>query len=651
MGALYGANTLGAAIGALATGYALLPALGVLRTTLVAVALNALVALGALRWSRGAGGVGEEASAASEGPRAPAGVDGRARILGWVVLAFGGAVTLALEGVATHLLAVVVGNSAYAFSAMLFCFLLGLGLGSPIGRAWLTAGRSVPVRLGLAQALLAASVLGGVFAWSHVPACFELLGGLPVHLSFALREAIRLVVCALLLVPPARSSSARATRWRWRAVASDSADGRLQLLGRAAAVNTLGNVGGALVGSFALLPRLGSLHALQILGATSLGLAAFACAASNARERRRLAIALALGLGTLAFQPRTFDLTSLASGANVYFRAQGFGEAIDHAESASGGLTSVAVDTQDDGRVVKTLFTNGKFQGDDSVNREVKAQIAFGLVPLLHVEGRESALVIGFGTGTTARVVSDAGFAHVDVAELSRDIVTLADHHFASVNGHVALRPERARARHRRAELPPPRAAVVRSGHRRNFEHLVRRRVFPLRHRVLSAREAAARRGGVLQQWLQLHHLAREDYVAVLSSVRSVFRNVWLYEVGNQGLLVACDDDCAPAPSMLRRMEATPALETAIGSVPGGAVGLLKSRILTPEGIDRFLAAAGATEETRARFASTDDNLYLEYSTPRGNAREYEETFRANVAGFMAFTPGSEVDGTHLARR
>src|SRR5262249_8375132 len=49
VGVLYGANTLGAALGAVFAGYAMLPLLGIRQTTLLAVALNLGAALLSLR--------------------------------------------------------------------------------------------------------------------------------------------------------------------------------------------------------------------------------------------------------------------------------------------------------------------------------------------------------------------------------------------------------------------------------------------------------------------------------------------------------------------------------------------------------------------------------------------------------------------------
>ena len=513
-------------------------------------------------------------------------------------------------------------------------------------------GRSVSLGVGLAQALVAASVLGGVFAWGHIPWLFGAIGERGWVTGFWTREMVRLAVCAVTMVPPALFIGASYPLAMECVGRGSAAGARVNALGRAAAVNTLGNVAGALVGGFVLLPRFGSLHALQILGCASLALAIVSLVACAPSERRVLTLGVALAAMLVAIQPRSFDLSALASGANVYFRWQGWGDVLDHAESADGGLTSVAVEQQPGGPVVKTLLTNGKFQGNDASPGEVAAQISFALVPLLHEEHRDAALVIGFGTGTTTRVVADAGFAHVDVADLSADILRLADRHFASVNDHVLERPvvhahvtdgrnflmlePRTYDSHHSRDHAASRFAGAASLYNTDFYRLAKPRLA---------------KGGVLQQWVQLHHLDEDDYVAILSSMRAVFRNVWLYAVDNQGLLIACDEDCAPRASAVERIEQEPALRSALSFLPGGTGALLQSRMLTPEAIDAFLARAGedATAARRGGFELTDDNLFLEYSTPRGNIRDYDESLAANVKTFQSFAPPSPLAGTHLA--
>ena len=139
--------------------------------------------------------------------------------------------------------------------------------------------------------------------------------------------------------------------------------------------------------------------------------------------------------GHVSHLPDGFDMDRLASGANVYFKSHGYGDVVDYAESLDGGLTTVQrSDHPVDGRVY-TLLTNGKFQGDSSDDREMKAQVGFGLVPMFHSSQTNRGLVIGLGTGVTARALHDGGVKHVDIVELSGDLLRLAKTYFSKKNG------------------------------------------------------------------------------------------------------------------------------------------------------------------------------------------------------------------------
>ena len=188
--------------------------------------------------------------------------------------------------------------------------------------------------------------------------------------------------------------------------------------GAAAALNTCGNIVGVLLGGFYLLPQAGALLAIEALAAVCLALAAAVVAlwpaAAVPRGRRWAALAGAGVLAVFALQPATFDYTALAAGSNVYFKRQSFGTVIAHAESVDGGLSAVAVSTSPDGERLRILLTNGKFQGNDGSHGEMQAQVGVALAPLLHTAARERALVIGFGTGVSARALHAAGFAALD---------------------------------------------------------------------------------------------------------------------------------------------------------------------------------------------------------------------------------------------
>ena len=91
------------------------------------------------------------------------------------------------------------------------------------------------------------------------------------------------------------------------------------------------------------------------------------------------------------------------------------GTIIYRREDATGGLTSVVED-----REVRTLLTNGKFQGDNS--EEIPVQHRLANIPTLFTAERERALVIGLGTGVTLAALAAHGFEEVVCAELSEPI-------------------------------------------------------------------------------------------------------------------------------------------------------------------------------------------------------------------------------------
>lgn len=670
-GRLYTANTFGAAIGGSITGYVLLPTLGVARSLYTAVAVNVVVSvlalLAARSWKRPDGAAYEDGSTtrdegsphadSSPVPTTSGSEFGEtaawSRLLGRIAivqLAVGGFVTFGLETTFVHLLATVAGTSAYAFSLMLFAFLVGLSAGSYYGRKWLPPRAMLPVALLLCQLALSVTLLLGSAYWDSLPSYFASFGRWPYALTFASREFIRFVVCMCVMVPPALCIGAQFPI-AMECIGLGWPLERIIALGRASALNTVGNILGAIVVGFLMLPRLGSHRTLSALTFLSIALAGAAVLAIRGRPRVPYLAVVGSALAFLILSPPNFDLTRLASGGNVYFKPQYYGQVIDAAESLDGGLTTVALSHDGTRTPVKTLLTNAKFQGNDRRDNsgEMMAQTSFAIAPLLHTTERQRALVIGFGTGTTTRVLDEAGFVRIDVAELSGDILTLADRHFSTINGGVLHRPnvsvhvtdgrnflmlDRGRYDLISIELSSIWFAGAANLYNDEFYQLLESR--------LSER-------GVLQQWVQLHRLSHRDIMAILATLNQRFPRVWLYFLGKQGILVACKHDCSPKPAMLRQLNTTPRLKPSLALFPKGLWTVLESRLLMPASLDAtlvdFLQETGLS---RSELLSTDDNLYLEYSTPKGNVREYDESLYDNVSYLERQRPASPFEGTRL---
>lgn len=628
---LYAANVLGAAVGALVAGYALLPAVGRNGGTLLAAVISLMVALYVIdKIKRNADGTSAESSvfdsksAAADSGTAP--VRARLGLAALAVLTVGGAVTLALEVVFMHLLAVVAGNSVYAFGLMLATFLLGLGLGSTVGEGLLRRFPRTALVLA-AQCGIALAILLTAFVWDGLAEYMGSFGYAQqqgLYLGFSARELVRALVCALAMLPPAfciglsyPAAMGLAADWlAQRRFAGKAARG----VGLASALNTLGNIAGVLLAGFWWLPQYGSRNVLLGLAVVAVLLAAWMAWASGAAsasgplawQRGRRWLPVGGMAAALTLFPAQWNLTALSTGGNVYFRAQNWGEVIDHAESVEGGLTTVAQGLNEKGGKHLTLLTNGKFQGNNSEGGEMVAQESFALIPLMHTAQRNAALVIGYGTGMTARVLQDQGFAHLDVAETSRDIVVMADKHFSNINADISRHPAV------KMHYTDGRNYLLTQSKQYDLISLEITSIWFAGAANLYNKEfyelasARLRPQGVLQQWVQLHHMRTMDFLYIMGSVRSVFKYVWVYVSGGQGIIVASNDEAAlhNQAAMKKLLAGHTISDLKMTDLP-------ERLVAGPQQVDAFVARF---DPELNFFVSTDKNLYLEYATPKGNA-------------------------------
>ncbi|WP_293931113.1 fused MFS/spermidine synthase [Iodobacter sp.] len=621
---LYAANTIGAAFGALLAGYFILPALGIALSTAIAAAINFAVAFMALQiFKKNNEPIEQEIDFGIQSTP----MSSYAGVEALIVLFLGGVITLALEVKYMFLLAVVAGNSTYAFSLMLFTFLLGLAAGAILIKPWIKPNNL----LAILEFILAAVILLGVFSWESMPAYFASFANYPSAKEFGAREFIRGLVCFCAMFPPALIIGA-IYPVAMAQVASAFPANPVRALGLANALNTSGNIIGVLCASFIMLPVFGALYSIQILAAVAFVLGVML---SIKKKVHIINIAMVVFvLGAFYIQPKSFDYSALATGANVYFAPQNEGQVIDHAESIDGGLTTVILSKD---HHVKILLTNGKFQGNNSVKGEMQAQTGFALAPLLHTDARERALVIGYGTGATSRVLDEAGFNNLDIVDLSADIVRLANQHFHEINKNVSKKPRVN--------------TYITDG--RNYLLLTDKKYDLIGMEITSIWFAGAaslynqefyalaksklKPDGVLQQWVQLHHTKLNDLLSILASVRSDFKYVWLYEIGGQGIIVASNDSKRqPLPSNADLIANSAGMQEVLSIYQAPVHALLHKILLTPASLERFLMKVSSGDP--AAWISTDNNLYLEYETPKGNVLDGGKSLSSNLELIKKFS-------------
>jgi spermidine synthase len=646
---LYAINTAGGAAGALASAYAILPALGV-RGTMRAAAL-ANVVIGAVAffagkkpWSPAAGfeqGGGEAgrkiprnlpasppceslrgAPATGAEEATPAHHEDRL----FTALAFAsGFLVFAAEVVETHLLALLIGNSAYAFGLMLAVFLVCLAAGAARAPAFAQRHGASALSRGLVLSALGVAVT--LPLWAYLPSIFAFAGK---HVaSWAGREACRAgAALAVLVLPTLWMGSTFPLLLRRVASRPDVAS----RVGRLTVANTLGTIAGSLATGYLVLPLLGSQRSLAAVAA-AFAVASVAAATAPGllvRDFRR-AVWIGAAAGALAFVLPRWDMARLTSGANVYFTLGPRPDTLEMVrEDVHGGVTTVARRGE-----VTTLYTNGKFQGDDGA--EMSAQRRFAHFPSLFVAREERALVVGLGTGTTLGTIASYPYRRIDVAEISPSIVEASRAFFAGPSlgalddprVHLSLNDGRnllliATEPYDLVtiELTSVWFAGAASLYSREFYELTRDRMTP---------------EGVLQQWVQLHHIRRRELAAIVRTLRGVFPEVALFVGGTQGILVASRRPLVASAARLARLEERPELRATLGGrhLPDLLDELLSSG---PE-LDRFVAESAAEDEKAGEDApvSTDDNLYLEYATPKGNVLNYDASLRECLTMLEAY--------------
>jgi spermidine synthase len=614
---LYATNTFGAAAGILVANYLLLPWTGLYGAIGGGALVNLYVGIRALRLDRA---MAESITQFDDAPAAFPPAKQRNRIL-LLAACLTGFIAFSYEVVWTHLLAVVVGTSAYAFGDMLLAFLLGIAWGS----TWLARRQAPPgtqlLRLARCQLGVGVAVVAAIPLWDQLPQVFKFTGYLLP--GFYLREGVRLLMSlAVMLVPTFLMGVS------FPLLIDALQGGPLRLgrrIGTVYALNTLGAILGATLTGFFILPALGSrgtmlaaAGASMLLGGTLLWMTGIG-GTSKARVRWLVAAALVLLVGAFAL-PR-WNYGTLLSGTNVYFSEAPTYERILYVhEDVHSGVTSVA--ERPGGEI--ELRTNGKFEGNN--RRQMEAQWGFALIPMMLSHRWERAAIIGLGTGVTAGTVARFPYRRIDIAELSPGIVAAARGYFGDVNGNVLDDPRirlhledgrnllllatRDRYDLITIELTSIWFASAANLYSREFFELVRDRLAP---------------GGVFQQWVQFHHISPLDILRILNTMRQVFPHVTLWQSGGQGMVVASLAPLRADYASIMRLADSAKLGPVLDSLPlRQPLALFGDLLLDEAQVDSalsFVSRRVGAALTRHLFVSSDLYPWLEYSTPRGNAQ------------------------------
>jgi predicted membrane-bound spermidine synthase len=627
---LYGANTLGAVLGALASTFFALEFFGTRKTLWLACLVNVGTALSALALSRRAAGRGARAPARPNAPQAarmkkrpPSGQASPASPPAQIVYAVAGVAGFAfflMELVWYRMLGPLLGGTTFTFGLILAVALTGIGLG---GAAYAMFSRRLPVSLrGLAlTCVLEACAIAVPFALGDRLAVLAATLRAAGAASFLGEVAGWAVIAAIVILPAAFTSGVQFSLLIGLLGQGDKDVGKQ--VGLACAWNTVGAILGSLAGGFGLLPLLSAPGVWRAVAAllAVVGVCVFARARQGTGRRRWMIATVgaavvavgmiacpgpsavwrhgAVGAGRIAQTTVLADPNTLRDWENEVRRSVLW--------EADGVESSVAIVGSDG----LAFHLNGMCDGN--AVEDVGTQVMLGLIgAALHPQPR-TALVVGLGTGETAGWLADvASVQRVDVVELEPAVREMARrcrqlNHDALANPKLRLICNDARevllsAAGRYDLIVCEPSNPYRSG----IANLFTREFY------LAGRDRLHDRG-MFVQWVQAYEIDRRTMRTLLATFKSVFPHVevWQTKLGDLVLLGSPQKPAYSVAALRGKLAAEPfasALRCAWHTT--GLEGLLSHYVGGAALVDHFIGEDPAA-------INTDDHNEIEYGFAR----------------------------------
>lgn len=526
---LYFANSIGGAVGVLATSFLIVRAFGLPGALAVAGTVNLAAAATALALAGGSAMVppGETAPPPAARPH-----DAAFRLM-LGAAAVTGAASFVYEVVWIRLLTLVLGTSTHSFEVMLSAFILGLALGS----LWIR--RRIDRSDNRLRLLAVVQVLMGVLALATLPLYGQafrlierLLAVLPkTDAGYALFLASSHGIALTVMLPA--TFCAGMTLPLITAALLGSGHGE-RSVGAVYAANTLGGIAGVLFAVHVAVPQFGLRGAITLGAALDTGLGILLAWASvpGSTLRWRLSFTTAAIVSLpLLFTLGRLDDYLLASG--VYRVGTLPDRQRDRILARRDGKTSTVHIVRQGG--VLSLRTNGKGDAGIGIGPEApvtadeSTTVLLAALPLLMRPDAAHAANIGVGSGLTSHeLLASPGISSLDTIEIEPAVADLA-RHFLPRNARLFDDP--------RSRIHIEDARAFFAGSRQRYDIVVSEpsavwvsgnaSLFTVEF-YRQARERLTARG-LFVQWLHLYEIGPDQVYSVLKAFNTVFPDWVVY--------------------------------------------------------------------------------------------------------------------------
>ena len=582
-GQLYSANTIGAVIGTVVAGLALIELLGLSGALLVGAVCSGLagaVALG-LSGRDAVHRVAERIAAPASGPR-------RSIALALAISFISGLTSLGYQVTWTRLLASGTGGYTYVFTTVLALFLAGIALGAVVFH--IVRPRIVdPVRL-LVMAQLGVSVLAVLGLVLVVASPRPIDPGNPVVSVGQLLGAGMLVVLPVATILGVSFPTASALlRDELGEAGSES--------GALLAANTTGAILGSLLIPFLLMPAIGSPAIIVVLAVANagLGIALALIASPRSRALAGAGVAVILGIAVAVTRPGAVVQPNVALITKLGGRI--FASSEDEIASVQAGQKSSTPELWVAGTSMTLLTVDAKLMP---------------ILPLIARPDSTRALVVAFGMGTAFRSALTAGL-RTDVVELVPSVPRMFGWYYpdaATVLANPAGRVVVADGRNH-LELSTERFDIIVTDPPPPIESSGASVISSLEY--YRAGHAHLKPGGVMMQWVP-YGAPENEFKEHIRTFAAVFPQVTVVRgAGGYGVyMLGSDDPIALDPIVARQVLARPGILDDISSAYDSPASTLDAWLAV---IDRqtWLTGAAVRDYVGAGDLITDDHPRPEY--------------------------------------
>ncbi|NHZ69602.1 MAG: hypothetical protein GWP20_00005 [Thermotogales bacterium] len=615
---LYAANTIGAVVGVLFSGFYLIERIGLTHTVQFAAVLSILVGLFAL-WVNTRVKPVQPTPSTDEAPE-PGGVNRAARVV-LPIMGLSGALGLSLEILWTRLLIQGIGSTAYVFSTVLALFLIGIALGSYIVRSRVDRWKDLYSALALSQSLAALFTLAGVpvLNWVMPTLISGVMGllGINIEQAFFLTWALWATGALLPATVALGASIPIAAR-----LITNNRHSVGRSMGRLYAINTLGGVVGSLGTGFLLLPVIGLYWSITVISALYVIAAVVLVVLSTANKvvgKRIAMVPVVLSLLVWFFMPPNLvrdRVTNYTTGEIIAYQEDYYG--------------SILVTEEGDTEKFKRLLVNGTSYSGTGAYAVHYMRLQGHLPVFMSQAPVKKTLVICLGVGLTAGAITTHPNTELTVVELSRAIVGLSDL-FADVNEKVHLNPDvsmvtddgrnyMVRNPDQRFDVitlepPPPVLAGMANLYSLDFYELAKSRLTD---------------EGVVVQWIPLHTQSNEDTRMLIATFLKAFQNssLWWTESGETLILGRMSDSPLP-PGHFRKLMSNANVARSLNEIDIQTPAQLAAHyLLDRNGLQAYVGDTAVM---------TDELPVIEYRVPTFN-----DNYRPLLEEIARYRPGFE---------